>query len=104
MVQFSRFSNRKRKGGWFMNRARAPQRDNDPSGKRGEPNTARVTINIVAIAAGMIMVLVWTFSWAEAWTALGVVFVAAVLMFVIPIVIFAKSLGKDGPENGGHGG
>ena len=93
MVQFSRFSNRKRKGRWFMNRARAPQRDNDPSGKRGEPNTARVTINIVAIAAGMIMVLVWTFSWAEAWTALGVVFVAAVLVFVTAALLAAKSQG-----------
>ena len=87
-----------------MNRARAPQGDNDPSGKRGEPNTAQVAINIVAIAAVMILALVGTFLWAEAWTALGVVFVAAVLMFIIPIVIFAKSLGKDGPENAGHGG
>jgi fatty acid desaturase len=87
-----------------MNGARAPQRDNDPSGKRGEPNAAHVTINIAAIAAGMIIAIVWTFSWAEAWTALGVVFVAALLMFIIPIVIFARSLGKDGPENGGHGG
>ena len=74
-----------------MNSARAPQGDNDPSGKRGEPNTAPVTLNIVAIAAGMIMTLVWTFSWAQAWTALGVVFVAAALIFIIPIVIFAKS-------------
>lgn len=87
-----------------MNRARAPQGDNDPSGKRGEPNTAQVVINIAAIAAGMIMAVVWTFFWAQAWTALGVVFVAAVLMFIIPIVIFAKSGGKDGPENAGHGG
>jgi membrane protein YdbS with pleckstrin-like domain len=74
-----------------MNRVRAPQGDNDPRGKRGKPNTTPVTINIVFIAAGMIMTLVWTFSWAQAWTALGVVFVAAVLIFIIPIVIFAKS-------------
>jgi hypothetical protein len=87
-----------------MNRARASQGDNDPSAKRGEPHTGYATINIVAIAVGTIMALVWTFSWADAWTALGVVFAAAVLMFIIPIVIFAKSLGKDGPENGGHGG
>ena len=78
-----------------MNRARAPQGDNDPSGKRGEPNTAPVTLNIVAIAAGMIMTLVWTFSWAQAWTALGVVFVAAVLTFIIPIVIFARGVGRE---------
>ena len=78
-----------------MNRARAPQGDNDPSGKRGEPNTAPVDINIVAIAAGMIMTLVWTFSWAQAWNALGVVFVAAVLTFIIPIVIFARGVGRE---------
>jgi len=59
--------------------------------KRGEPNTTPVSINIVAIAAGIIMTLVWTFSWAQAWNALGVVFVAAALIFIIPIVIFAKS-------------
>ena len=87
-----------------MNRARAPQGDNDPSGKRGAPNTAQVAINFAAIVAGMIWALVWTFSWAQAWTALGVVFVAAALIFIIPIVIFAKSRGKDGPENAGHGG
>jgi hypothetical protein len=74
-----------------MNRVRAPQGDNDLSGKRGEPNTTPVSINIVFIAAGMIMTLVWTFSWAQAWTALGVVFFAAALLFIIPIVIFAKS-------------
>ena len=87
-----------------MNRARAPQGDNDPSGERGEWDTARVTINIAAIAAGMIMTLAWMFFWAQAETALAVVFVAALLMFIIPIVIFARSLEKDGPENGGHGG
>jgi len=76
--------------------ARAPQGDNDPM------NTVRVAINIAAIAAAMIIAIVWTFSWAEAWTALGVVFAAALLMFIIPIVIFAKSLGKDRPEHGGH--
>ncbi len=74
-----------------MNRVQAPQGDNDPRGKRGEPNTTPVTINIVFIAAGMIMTLVWTFSWAQTWTALGVVFLAAALLFIIPIVIFAKS-------------
>ena len=78
-----------------MNRARAPQGDNDPSGKRVEPNTAPVAINIVFIAAGMIMTLVWTFSWAQAWTALGVVFVAAALIFIIPIVIFARGVGRE---------
>jgi amino acid transporter len=87
-----------------MDRARASQADNDPSGKSGEWDTARVAINIAAIAAAMIMILVWMFFWAQVGTALAVVFVAALLMFIIPIVIFAKSLEKDGPENGGHGG
>jgi Na+/H+-dicarboxylate symporter len=61
----------------------------------GEPNTAPVDINIIAIAAGIIMTLVWTFSWAQAWNALGVVFVAAVLTFIIPIVIFARGVGRE---------
>ena len=74
-----------------MNRVRAPQDDNDPSGKRGEPYTTPVSINIVFIAAGIIMALVWTFSWAQALNALGVVFFAAALLFIIPVVIFAKS-------------
>ena len=78
-----------------MNGVRAPQGDNDPRGKRGEPNTTPVSINIVAIAAGIIMTLVWTFSWAQAWNALGVVFVAAVLTFIIPIVIFARGVGRE---------
>ena len=76
-----------------MNRARAPQGDNDPRGKRGEP-----TINILFIAALIIMTLVWTFSWAETWNALGVVFVAAALLFIVPIVIFAKSLEDSTPH------
>ena len=85
-----------------MNTAPASQGDNDLSGKRGEPNTGYATINITAVAVAMIMALVWMFSWADAWTALGVVFVAAILMFVVPIVIFARSLETDGPESGGH--
>jgi Na+/H+-dicarboxylate symporter len=61
----------------------------------GEPNTAPVDINIIAIAAGILMTLVWTFSWAQAWNALGVVFVAAALTFIIPIVIFARGVGRE---------
>ena len=78
--------------------ARAPQGDNDPM------NPVQVAINIAAVAAGLIMTLVWMFYWAHAETALAFVFVAALLMFIIPIVIFARSLEKHGPENGGHGG
>jgi hypothetical protein len=75
-----------------MNRARTPEGDNDPSGKRGEWDTVKVAMNIAAIAAGMIVFLVWTFFSAQTGTALAVVFVSALLMFIIPIVIvIAKS-------------
>jgi hypothetical protein len=68
-----------------MNRARA--RDNDPSGKRENLNTAQVAAIILGIAAGMVIALVGAFLWLPAWTAMGVVFVVAVLIFIIPIVI-----------------
>jgi hypothetical protein len=76
-----------------MNRARAPQQgDNDPSGKRGKPNTAQVAINL-GIAAGMVIALVGAFLWASAWTALGVVFVAAALVFIIAFKGVALAFG-----------
>ena len=87
-----------------MDRARASQGDTDPSGKTGGWDIARVAINIAAVTAATIMFLVWMFFWAKTETALAVVFVAALLMFIIPIVIFAKSLEGDGHEHGGHGG
>ena len=76
-----------------MNRAQEPQGDKDhPSGKSGKPNTAQIAI-ILGIAAGTVIALVGAFLWAEMWTALGVVFVAAALMFITPAVTFivAKS-------------
>jgi hypothetical protein len=73
-----------------MNRVRAPQGDNDPRGKRGKPNTAQVAI-LAGIAAGTVIALVGAFLWARMEIAMGVVFVAAALIFIIPIVIFAKS-------------
>ena len=75
-----------------MNRARAPQGDNDPREKRGKPNTAQVAI-LAGIAAGTVIALVGTFLWAEVWTALGVVFVAAVLVLVTAALLAAKSQG-----------
>jgi hypothetical protein len=79
-----------------MNRARAPQGDKDhPSGKRGKPNNAQIAIILgiaLGIAVGTVIALVGAFLWAETWTALGVVFVAAALVFITPavIVIVAK--------------
>jgi hypothetical protein len=47
-----------------------------------------VAIILAGIAAGTVIALVGTFLWAETWgTALGVVFPAATLLFIIPIVI-----------------
>ena len=76
-----------------MNMARAPKGDNDPHGKRGKPTTAQVVaIPILAgIAVVTVIALVGTFLWAEVWTALGVVFVAAVLVFTTAALVAAKS-------------
>jgi hypothetical protein len=46
-----------------------------------------VAIILAGIAAGTVIALVGTFLWAQAWTALGVVFLAAALLFIIPVVI-----------------
>jgi hypothetical protein len=76
-----------------MNRAHEPQGDKDhPSGKSGKPNTVQIAI-ILGIAAGTVIAIVGSFLWAGMWTALGVSFVAAALMFITPAVIFigAKS-------------
>ena len=73
-----------------MNRERAPQGDNDPRGKRGKPNTAQVAI-LAGIATGTVIALVGAFLWAPMGIAFGVVFFAAALLFIIPVVIFAKS-------------
>jgi len=48
---------------------------------------------ILAIAAGTIYAVVVTFFWAEVWTALAVVFVAAPLVFIAAIVFALKSRG-----------
>ena len=39
---------------------------------------------------GTVYAIVVTFLWAEVWTALAVVFVAALLVFIIAIVLAAK--------------
>jgi hypothetical protein len=73
-----------------MNRARAPKGDNDPREKRGKPNTAQVAI-LAGIAAGTVIALVGSFLWAPMGIGFGVIFFAAALLFIIPVVIFAKS-------------
>jgi hypothetical protein len=52
-----------------------------------------VAIILAGIAVGTVIALVGTFLWAAPWTALGVVFLASALLFIIPvvIVIVAKS-------------
>jgi hypothetical protein len=42
---------------------------------------------ILAGIATAVIALVGTFLWADTWTALGVVFLASALLFIIPIVI-----------------
>jgi hypothetical protein len=73
-----------------MNRARASQGDNDPHRKRGKPTTAQVVaIPIVAgIAVVTVIALVGASLWAQPGTALGILFFAATLIFIVPIVIF----------------
>ena len=72
-----------------MNRARAPQGDNDPHGKRGKPTTAQVVaIPILAgIAVVMVIALVGASLMGQPGIALGILFFAATLIFIIPIVI-----------------
>jgi uncharacterized membrane protein len=53
--------------------------------------TVRPQVILAGIAAGTLIALVGTFLWAALWTALGVVFVAAVLVFITAIVLAAKS-------------
>ena len=73
-----------------MNRARAPQGDNDPRGKRGKPNTAQVAI-LAGIAAGTVIAVVGMFLWAGVWDALAVVFVAPILVFIVAVVVALQS-------------
>jgi uncharacterized membrane protein len=48
---------------------------------------------IILAIAGMVYAIVVTFFWAEVWTALAVVFVAAPLVFIAAIVFALKSRG-----------
>jgi hypothetical protein len=61
------------------------------TGPRRASQTGRPEI-ILAIAA-MVYAIVVTFFWAEVWTALAVVFVAAPLVFIAAIVFALKSRG-----------
>jgi hypothetical protein len=84
-----------------MNRARASQGDNDPHGKRGKPTTAQVVaVPILAgIAVVTVIALVGASLWAQPGTALGVVFFAATLIFIIPaVIVILKSNGGSTPH------
>ena len=66
----------------------------DPAtGRWRASRTARPELILAGIGAGTVIALVGTFLWAEVWTALGVVFVAAVLVFVTAALLAAKSQG-----------
>jgi uncharacterized membrane protein len=64
----------------------------DPATGRWQASrTGRPEVILAGIAAGTVIALVGTFLWAEVWAALGVVFVAAVLVFITAAVLAAKS-------------
>jgi hypothetical protein len=50
---------------------------------------------LAGIAAGTVYVVVATFFWAEVWTALAVVFVAAPVVFITAVVLAVKSSGTQ---------
>src|SRR5262249_3895866 len=61
------------------------------TGRRRASRTGRPEIILAGIAMGTVYAIVVTFLWAEVWTALAVVFVAAPLLFIAAIVLAAKS-------------
>jgi len=64
----------------------------DPAtGRWRASRTGRPEIILAGIAMGTVYAIVVTFLWAEVWTALAVVFVAAPLLFITAIVLAAKS-------------
>jgi uncharacterized membrane protein len=66
----------------------------DPAtGRWRASRTGRPEFILAGIAAGTVIALVGTFLWAEVWTALGVVFVAAVLVLFTAALLAAKSQG-----------
>jgi VIT1/CCC1 family predicted Fe2+/Mn2+ transporter len=64
----------------------------DPTtGRWRASRTVRQGVILAGIAAGAVIALVGTFLWAEVWTALAVVFVVAVLVFITGVVLAVKS-------------
>ena len=61
------------------------------TGRWRASRTGRPEIILAGIAMGTVYAIVVTFLWAEVWTALAVVFVAAPLLFITAIVLAAKS-------------
>jgi uncharacterized membrane protein len=60
------------------------------TGRGGASRTGRPEL-LLTIAAGMVYAVVVTFFWAEVWTALAVVFVAAPVLFITAIILVAKT-------------
>jgi uncharacterized membrane protein len=61
------------------------------TGRWRASRTGRPEIILAGIATGTVYAIVVTFLWADVWTALAVVFVAAPLVFITAIVLAAKS-------------
>jgi len=61
------------------------------TGRSQASRTGRPEIILAGIAMGTVYAVVVTFLWAEVWTALAVVFVAAPLLFIAAIVLAVKS-------------
>ena len=64
----------------------------DPAtGRWRASRTGHPGLILAGVATGPVYAIVVTFLWAEVWTALAVVFIAAPLMFITAIVLAAKS-------------
>ena len=61
------------------------------TGRWRASRTGRPEVILAGIAMATVYAIVVTFLWAEVWTALAVVFVAAPLLFIAAIVLAAKS-------------
>jgi hypothetical protein len=67
--------------------------------EKGESRTPRRLPSFSASPREWSSLLVGTFVWAQTWTALGVVFVAAALIFIIPaVIVILKSNGGSTPH------
>jgi hypothetical protein len=64
----------------------------DPAtGRWRASRTGRPEVILAGVAAGTVIAVVGMFLWAGVWDALAVVFVAPILVFIIAVVVAAKS-------------